>query len=64
MKNCKLFIAKDGTEVDDEDYFDTLDEQTVFVVAADSDEIKTGEFCYVQLRVDNSHSNNKPQRLR
>lgn len=35
-------MAKDGTEVVDEDYFSTIPPQTVFVIAGRDDVVKTG----------------------
>lgn len=43
MKNCKIYLAKDGTEVQDEIYFDSIEPQTLFVAAAPDAIVKTGE---------------------
>lgn len=36
-------MAKDGTEVQDEMYFETIEPQTLFVIAAADVIVKTGE---------------------
>lgn len=47
INNARLFLAKDGTEVQDEEYFGTLEAQTLFIVATECDDVKTGETFYV-----------------
>lgn len=37
-----MYLAKDGTEIQDENYFETIEPQTLFVVAAAATEVKTG----------------------
>ena len=35
--NCHVYLESDGTEVDEEDYFKTLESQTVFMIAAEDE---------------------------
>lgn len=42
IADARIFLAKDGTEVQDEEYFSTLEPQTLFIVAKNADEVKTG----------------------
>lgn len=39
-----MYLAKDGTEIQDEGYFETIEPQTLFVIAPAEAEIKTGKF--------------------
>lgn len=43
MAKCLVYLAKDGTEVQDEAYFETIEPQTLFVIAEPDTEIKTGK---------------------
>lgn len=38
----RVYVAKDGTEVTDEDYFGTLAPQTLLVIAAQDEYVATG----------------------
>lgn len=60
IKNCRVYLAKDGTEVQDENYFETIDAQTLFVIASASDEVKTGLYhlIYRKKYVFHDHCNN------
>lgn len=42
IDKCRLYLAKDGTEISDENYFETLEPQTLFIIAHDNDTIKNG----------------------
>lgn len=42
MDECKLYLAEDGSLVDDEDYFMTIEPQTLFIVAKKDEVVKTG----------------------
>lgn len=42
IENCRVFLAKDGTEIQDETYFTTIEPQTLFVIATDVHLVKTG----------------------
>lgn len=42
IKDCRVYLAKDGTEIQDEGYFETIEPQTLFVIASPSELIKTG----------------------
>lgn len=44
IKKPKIYLAKDGTEVQDEEYFSTLEPQTLFIVGNAAEEIKTGMY--------------------
>lgn len=37
-----MYLAKDGTEIEDETYFETIEAQTLFVIASNETQIKTG----------------------
>ncbi|KAL9924737.1 DNA fragmentation factor-related protein 4 isoform 2-T2 [Glossina fuscipes fuscipes] len=51
IKDVRLYLAADGCEVTDEDYFSTLEPQTLFVVAGPETIITTdGEFQFEQLK--------------
>lgn len=41
-ENCRVFIEQDGTEVDDNEYFGFLDDQTKFMIVADGEEWTLG----------------------
>ncbi|XP_055382020.1 DNA fragmentation factor subunit beta [Condylostylus longicornis] len=41
IKDLRLYMAKDGFEVSDEDYFETVEPQTLFVVAGPDEEVTT-----------------------
>lgn len=43
IDNPRIYVANDGTEVSDDEYFGTLDAQTLFVIATNSDHVKTGK---------------------
>lgn len=43
IDNPRIYVANDGTEVSDDEYFGTLDAQTLFVIASSSDHVKTGK---------------------
>lgn len=38
-----LYVAKDGTAVLDEDYFNTIAPQSLFIVATQQDKVQTGK---------------------
>ena len=40
-------MAKDGTEIDDEEYFEVLEPQTLFVIATANDKVKTGRLDFL-----------------
>lgn len=42
IKKCRVYLAKDGTEIEDETYFETLESQTLFVIASAETLVKTG----------------------
>lgn len=42
IDNCRVYLAKDGTEVEDETYFETIEPQTLFVITSTATHIKTG----------------------
>lgn len=42
MDECKLYLAEDGSLVDDEDYFITIEPQALFIVAKKDEVVKTG----------------------
>lgn len=46
----RVYVAKDGTEVSDEDYFATLAPQTLLVIAAQDELVATGENISTRLR--------------
>lgn len=37
VSNCHVYLDSDGTEVDEEDYFKTLESQTVFMIATEEE---------------------------
>lgn len=37
-----MYLAKDGTEIQDESYFETIEPQTLFVIAEADAQVKTG----------------------
>lgn len=39
-----MYLAKDGTEIEDEIYFETIESQTLFVIASDAMPVKTGKY--------------------
>lgn len=39
---CRVYLAKDGTEIQDEAYFETIEPQTLFVIASADTQVKTG----------------------
>lgn len=41
MKHCRIYLSTDGTEVDDEEYFDTIPDQSLLVVAGPKEQVKT-----------------------
>lgn len=49
LKRFILFLA-DGSQIDDEDYFQSIPAQTLIIVAEDGEEVKTGEFKSSQSR--------------
>lgn len=42
IDNCRVYLAKDGTEVQDEAYFETIEPQTLFIIAEADAHVKTG----------------------
>jgi len=40
--SCRVFLERDGTEVNDEEYFGFLEGQTKFMVVSDGEEWKVG----------------------
>lgn len=38
-----MYLAKDGTEIQDEAYFETIEPQTLFVIASADTPVKTGK---------------------
>uniref|UniRef100_A0A8D8G1B9 (northern house mosquito) hypothetical protein n=1 Tax=Culex pipiens TaxID=7175 RepID=A0A8D8G1B9_CULPI len=44
LENCRVYLAQDGVEVLDEDYFRTLPAQVLFVVAERDTIVKTGKW--------------------
>lgn len=38
-----MYLAKDGTEVEDETYFETIEAQTLFIIAPADTQVKTGK---------------------
>ena len=40
--SCRVFLEGDGTEVDDEEYFGFLEDQTKLMVVSDGEEWKVG----------------------
>lgn len=47
IENARLYLAKDGTEILDEEYFSTIEPQTVIVIAGQNDTVKTGiKICF------------------
>lgn len=42
MENARIYLAKDGTAVQDEEYFATLEAQSLFIIATDAKDVKTG----------------------
>lgn len=43
IDNCNIYLAKDATLIDDEDFFVSLEPQTHLIVACVDEEVKTGE---------------------
>lgn len=43
IDDCRVYLAKDGTEVEDETYFETIEPQTLFVIASSNTQVKTGK---------------------
>lgn len=43
IDNCRVYLAKDGTEIQDETYFETIESQTLFVIASADTPVKTGK---------------------
>lgn len=43
IDNCRVYLAKDGTEIQDEAYFETIEPQTLFVIASADTPVKTGK---------------------
>lgn len=43
IDNCRVYLAKDGTEIQDEAYFETIEPQTIFVIASADTPVKTGK---------------------
>lgn len=43
LRNCRVYLAREGVEVLDEDYFCTLPAQVLFVVAERDVIVKTGK---------------------
>lgn len=48
IENARLYLAKDGTEILDEEYFTTIVPQTVIVIAGKNDFVKTGNSFYFE----------------
>lgn len=42
MEECNLYLAEDGSLVEDEDYFMTIEPQALFIVAKKDEIVKTG----------------------
>lgn len=42
--DCRLFVAEDGTLVDDDDYLRTLPPQTLFILLKSTEKMVTGKF--------------------
>ena len=42
VASCRVFLERDGTEVDDEEYFGFLEDQTKFMIVSDGDEWTVG----------------------
>ena len=40
--NCRVFLERDGTEVDDEEYFGFLEDQTKLMIVSDGEEWTLG----------------------
>lgn len=46
IKDLRLYISTDGFEVSDDDYFQTLASQTLFIVAGPDEIITTGAYIH------------------
>ncbi|GAB0093396.1 DNA fragmentation factor subunit beta [Sergentomyia squamirostris] len=56
IKDCKCYLASDGSLVDDDEYFKTLPAQTTFVIASKNEVVKTEfEILYEAIREKNSN---------
>lgn len=44
IEDCRVYLAKDGTEIQDEAYFETIEPQTLFVIASAEVPVKTGNY--------------------
>lgn len=49
IERCRVYLAKDGTEIQDEAYFETIEPQTLFVIASADAQVKTGNEIYDQV---------------
>ena len=41
--NCRVFLDSDGTEIDDEEYFSYLEDQTKLMIVSEGEEWTTGQ---------------------
>ena len=41
-ESCRVFLERDGTEVDDEEYFSFLEDQTKLMIVSDGEEWMAG----------------------
>lgn len=53
IDNLRIYVANDGTEVTDEEYFRTLDAQTLFVIANRSEHVQTGKLLKIYFSKNN-----------
>lgn len=51
--DCRLFVAEDGTLVDDDDYLRTLPPQTLFILLQSTEKMVTGKFM-TQFKIKNT----------
>lgn len=52
IDDCRVYLAKDGTEIQDENYFETIEPQTLFIIASAETEVKTGMKIHYQFWIN------------
>lgn len=43
IEDCKIYLAKDATLIQDEEFFELLEPQTHLIIAKNDEEVKTGK---------------------
>ncbi|XP_031618734.1 DNA fragmentation factor subunit beta [Contarinia nasturtii] len=64
IENCRVFLARDGTEIQDDTYFATIEPQTLFVIATDVHLVKTDfQLMYEAIRSVHAHTFNAAETI-